>query len=517
MTESTRLSRREDAASGTSPAPDVPQDQGRPMIPVDLLVPHPRNARRDLQLTDEFLAMVAAQGVQEPLRITPLGDGTYLIIEGHRRLEAAKKAGHIKVPYYIAEDRAQDKAGQMLDMVLLNQSGLPLTPLEEAGALFAAAGAGASKTRIRKETGYSKDHVETALKAGRLSENTRRKAETCYDLDLRQLALLHEFDDDPDSVDRLLQDMSMGNSGEHTAARIRRQRAEQAEKEQLIAGLRENGYQVSDDLPAGATGIRALMQDDGELSEQAHASCPGRGVHFPYGPASAVHYCTDPDGNGHASRYPAPASGTDGSDDPSASPAQAPDRGPGQRAVIEGNRAWAAAGDVRRQWLTSLLARNRAPREVALFAARQLLTRPAPVRDKITCAPSLPLFRELAGPVTAAELDAWPAQRLPLLSLAIIATAFEEAMGSDHGKWTWRTDKERFSPCRREEAGTYLRFLASMNYELSAIEKAVADGTPYEGESADQPVPHPGDGAHAEDDIEAEPDEATEQEAASAP
>jgi hypothetical protein len=48
-------------------------------------------------------------------------------------------------------------------------------------------------------------------------------------------------------------------------------------------------------------------------------------------------------------------------------------------------------------------------------------------------------------------------------------------------KNTWRTD--RYSPCPRNEAGRYLNFLAGLGYQLSGIEQAVADGTPYTGET----------------------------------
>lgn len=90
-------------------------------------------------------------------------------------------------------------------MVNTNQRHLHLTPIEEADALFAASQAGASKTRIRKATGLGKDHVSAALAAGRLSDETRLKTEACYGLNLEQYALLLEFEDDPTTVDRLLE------------------------------------------------------------------------------------------------------------------------------------------------------------------------------------------------------------------------------------------------------------------------------------------------------------------------
>ena len=54
-------------------------------------------------------------------------------------------------------------------------------------------------------------------------------------------------------------------------------------------------------------------------------------------------------------------------------------------------------------------------------------------------------------------------------------------MTDGEGKNTWRAD--RYSPCPRQEAGSYLAFLASLGYQLSDIEQAVADGVPYTGEA----------------------------------
>jgi hypothetical protein len=66
---------------------------GRPaMIAVSGLAGHPGNVRGDLELTRSFCASVAEAGVRIPLLVTPSGDG-YRVVEGHRRLAAAVKAG----------------------------------------------------------------------------------------------------------------------------------------------------------------------------------------------------------------------------------------------------------------------------------------------------------------------------------------------------------------------------------------------------------------------------------------
>ena len=104
--------------------------------------PIPGNVRRDLDLSPEFLASIQANGVLVPLRITPDGDGGYRVIDGHRRLAAALKAGLAEVPADLVGDRAGDEAGQYLDMWTAQPAPQPTDPLEEADALFAAREAG---------------------------------------------------------------------------------------------------------------------------------------------------------------------------------------------------------------------------------------------------------------------------------------------------------------------------------------------------------------------------------------
>jgi hypothetical protein len=74
--------------------------------------------------------------------------------------------------------------------------------------------------------------------------------------------------------------------------------------------------------------------------------------------------------------------------------------------------------------------------------------------------------------------------------LAPIATAYEYTMSDGEGRSTWRTD--RYSPCPRPEAAAYLTLLATLGYQLSDIERAVAEQRPYTGEApTGQPVIDP--------------------------
>jgi ParB family chromosome partitioning protein len=125
------------------------------------------------------------------------------------------------------------------------------------------------------------------------------------------------------------------------------------------------------------------------------------------------------------------------------------------------------------------------PRQAAQFVTRQLLTMPDPLRSGLATAHSRALFTEITGqPADKWEQasDTAAAARLPLLMLAPIVTAYEQAMTEGEGKNTWRPD--RYSPCPRNEAGRYLAFLASLGYQLSDIEQAVANGISYTGDTS---------------------------------
>jgi integrase len=314
---------------------------------------------------------------------------------------------------------------------------------------------------------------------------------------------VHIIDGDEQATETLLSCLDRGWPVEHAAERIRQDRADRAERDRLRASLEAAGVPVTDRLPQdGAAWLSDLTDDGQELTPETHASCPGHGAALAdWNPPDPVYYCTSPDAHGHASRWAAPAvtgtSGdttttTDKSDsttgaDPGpaggSGPGPAPD--PGRRLVIEGNKAWQAAAQVRHRWLaSSLLARRSLPRDAHAFAVRQLLAMPGPLASGLTAAGRDPLFARLAGhdpDHLEAECGTAPAGRLTVIMLAPVITAYEHAMTDGEGKNTWRTD--RYSPCPRADAGTYLAFLAGLGYRLSGIEQAVADGTPWTGDT----------------------------------
>src|SRR6201996_404008 len=104
-----------DSTPAGETVPAGPAEQAPPwraMMPVSQLAAHPGNVRTDLDLNEEFVASIAANGVLVPLRITPDPGGAYRVIDGHRRLAAAARAGLVEVPVDVAGERATDEPGQ---------------------------------------------------------------------------------------------------------------------------------------------------------------------------------------------------------------------------------------------------------------------------------------------------------------------------------------------------------------------------------------------------------------------
>jgi ParB family chromosome partitioning protein len=335
---------------------------------------------------------------------------------------------------------------------------------------------------------------------------------------LDQYAILAEFQDDQAAVDRLLAVAQWG-SMDHEAERIRQQRTEQAEHDQLRTELQEAGYEIADAAPGPDQLLAALLQDGEDLTPEVHAGCPGRAVFFrSWDLRTPVHYCSDPATFGHVSRHasPAGAPAPDSADDPApaAPPVEEPPD-PSRRLVIEGNKAWVAATEVRRRWLGTLFARRTAPRELAQFLAGQLVKMPDPLYSGLARAHQQSLFSQVTGRTVADWLtisETAPAGRLPLVMFAPVAAAFEAAMSEGEGRNTWRTD--RYSPCPYGQAGAYLMLLAGLGYQLSVIEQAVTDQQPYTGEvpprqaviGQDSEPGHDADGAEPDTGENAQPE-----------
>lgn len=101
-------------------------------VPLQQIVPSPRNPRRTLKQVEELAASLATYGLLQPIVLRQLEDGTYEVVAGHRRLAAAQELGWSKIPAVFRE--ANDDEAFLLT-VIENLQRSDLSPREEAAAL----------------------------------------------------------------------------------------------------------------------------------------------------------------------------------------------------------------------------------------------------------------------------------------------------------------------------------------------------------------------------------------------
>ncbi|MEV6986540.1 ParB/RepB/Spo0J family partition protein [Sphaerisporangium sp. NPDC051017] len=459
----------------------------RPMIPVELLVCHPGNVRQDKQADQAFCRSVATAGIITPLEITVDPGGGYRVVDGNVRLDAALKVGLSAVPYFFSADTADDEGLQYLHMLISSRFRTSLTVHEEAQALFSAAQAGMTRAEIRKATGLSAGEVKAGVRAGGLNYMAKEIAAGMdYEWTLEELALLKPFEDDSEAMEVIRRNRY--GPLKYTVQRLLDEREAKARRAKMVAELERAGITVTSERPEGAVLLSRLVDGDQIMDSDAHADCPGRGASLgSWMNASPNHYCLDPVKYGHVFAE----TGTTSPPEPAivAPAAQEAKPDTDRKIVVEGNKAWVAAGTVRQQWLHEFLMLKTPPRNVASTIARfiteQLVTMPEPLCRALGGARHSRLFESFGSP-TPETVAKSTQPGLWMIALAPIATAYErEITGDGERRNTWREDK--YSPCTREDAGAWLRFIADIGakhgYEPSPIEKAVADGVPYRGDN----------------------------------
>jgi ParB family transcriptional regulator, chromosome partitioning protein len=121
------------AVSGVDPAA---AESDLRELPVELVVPNPRQPRRDFD--DAALQALAGslgqQGVLQPVLVRPLAGGTYELVAGERRWRAAQMAGLERIPALV---RAREDAASLEAALVENMAREDLNPIEEARACAA--------------------------------------------------------------------------------------------------------------------------------------------------------------------------------------------------------------------------------------------------------------------------------------------------------------------------------------------------------------------------------------------
>lgn len=133
-------------------------------IPVEKLVHHPQNPRKDIGDITELSDSIKAKGILQNLTVVPAGDEYYVII-GNRRMEAAKAAGLKTLPCVIAE---MDEKEQMETMLLENIQRVDLTVKEQADGFQLMMDLGLTVEELSEKTGFAKSTIYHRLNVAKL-------------------------------------------------------------------------------------------------------------------------------------------------------------------------------------------------------------------------------------------------------------------------------------------------------------------------------------------------------------
>ncbi len=159
--------------------PDTPRPRsGLAELPVDSLRPNPQQPRRifDPVSLDELARSIAEHGVLQPLLVSDLGDGHYVVLAGERRWRAARQAGLSHVPAVVRE---RLEGVHELELALVeNLQRRDLTPLEEARAYASLAESfGLSQADIAARVGIDRSTVSNALRLLKLPDAVQAMVE----------------------------------------------------------------------------------------------------------------------------------------------------------------------------------------------------------------------------------------------------------------------------------------------------------------------------------------------------
>lgn len=144
------------------------------MIPTYDLFGHPQNPRKNLGDLDELVDSIKVNGVLQNLTVVPRDGGGYTVIIGHRRLEAARRAGLTELPCAVTYMTEEE---QFRTMMIENMQRSDLTVIEQADGFQYMLDLGESMESITRTTGFSKSTINRRLKLRELDRDKLKSAE----------------------------------------------------------------------------------------------------------------------------------------------------------------------------------------------------------------------------------------------------------------------------------------------------------------------------------------------------
>lgn len=435
-----------------------------------------KNVRSDATADAALVESIRTRGVLQPIVVTEPEPERFVVLAGHRRTLAAIEAGLRQVPITVVQTRTD--ADHILDQLAENDHRAALRDLDRMAGYEELTLFGMSVEEIAAAAVVPVSEVEAGLKVA--ASETVRDLAAELPLDLEQLAAMAEFEGDEDAMSDLADAAADGRFA-HVLRTLQRQRSEEASIATTTRELEAAGRAVVP-WPSGSyeptNKVVTIDYLDG-VGEKNHAKCPGRAVAIRatwewadgYGSTQELRIhtaeaCTDWKANGHKHRYSRTVD-VDQSDEDREAKAQE------RREVVERNKAWPIATEVRRDWLKAYFAaklQKRPGQTVTLWVGQRLIDGGMAFGGSHSAST---LFTEWTGEETSwrakKKLAASTSQaRVDQLLHAMSLAACESHLSAKDG---WRSTTD---------VAAYLRHLESLGYMLSDVERFAA-GYPVEG------------------------------------
>lgn len=158
-------------------------------LPVTLISDNPDNPRNHLRSLEETVESVREVGVilpivvasveaylhERPARADDLDDGAqYIVVDGHRRLEAARRVGLATIPVRVDNARVSSDEALLEAAFVANYHRDDMTDLEEAQALKSLVDYYKSQTKASKRLGIPQGTISTKLSLLKLSPELQK-------------------------------------------------------------------------------------------------------------------------------------------------------------------------------------------------------------------------------------------------------------------------------------------------------------------------------------------------------
>lgn len=223
----------------------IPSDGGKiKMLSVEYLEHHPDNPRKSIGDIEELTDSIKKNGIMQNLTVVPADEelGTFYVLIGNRRFEAAKRAGLEELPCKIVENLTKvEQIGIMLEE---NMQRSDLTVLEQAQGFQLMLDMGETVQGIAQRTGFSESTVRRRVKINELDSEAVAKAAENFQLTLSDFTELEKIEDVNKRNDLLKKSYSGDSFRSSVGAAVREQERRKG-IDRIVARLRELGIKKS--------------------------------------------------------------------------------------------------------------------------------------------------------------------------------------------------------------------------------------------------------------------------------